>query len=218
MRVPPPKKGGKATFVPPDAAKPLKVDRERWTTSKNVGKHYQILEQTFVDLGFAVKNPSYSADEPLSESIKFHPWALGRIVSFDESRFQLDMTDGDKNTRTTIAMELSKKGQTHAAKAGGSATVVGGSLNLESPTPRPKKLKVSKRRPSTAKHILLRNDSKDTLQQKEPRNSPLAPSHVPGEKSSPLKIRGIFGKILPSQNEKLSDVSERVEYELNDNT
>ena len=50
----------------------LEVDRERWTTSKNVGKHYQILEQTFVDLGFAFKNPSYSADEPLSESIKFH--------------------------------------------------------------------------------------------------------------------------------------------------
>ena len=110
------------------AAKPLEVDRERWTTSKNVGKHYQIVEQTFVDLGFAVKNPSYSADEPLSESIKFHPWALGRIVSFDESRFQLDMTDGDKNTRTTIAKQLSDKGQTHAVKAGGSATVVGGSL------------------------------------------------------------------------------------------
>ena len=87
------------------AAKPLEVDRERWTTSKNVGKHYQILEQTFVDLGFDVKNPSYSADEPLSESIKFHPWPLGRIVSFDESRFQLDMTDGDKNTWTTIAKE-----------------------------------------------------------------------------------------------------------------
>ena len=34
------------------AAKPLEVDRERWTTSKNVGKHYQILEQTFVDSGF----------------------------------------------------------------------------------------------------------------------------------------------------------------------
>ena len=33
------------------AAKPLEVDRERLTTSKNVGKHYQILKQTFVDLG-----------------------------------------------------------------------------------------------------------------------------------------------------------------------
>ena len=110
------------------AAEPLEVDRERWTTSKNVGKHYQILEQTFVDFGFAVKNPSYSANDPLSESIKFHPWALGRIVSFNESRFQLDMTDGDVNTRTTIAKELSDKGQTHAVKAGGSATVVGGSL------------------------------------------------------------------------------------------
>ena len=110
------------------AAKPLEVDRERWTTSKNVGKHYQILEQTFVDLGFACKKPNYSADEPLSDSIKFHPWAFGRIVSFDESRFQLDMTDGDKNTRTTIAKELSDKGQTHAVKAAGSATGVGGSL------------------------------------------------------------------------------------------
>ena len=109
-------------------AKPLEMDGERWTTSKNVGKHYEILEQTFVDLGFAFKNPSYSADEPLSESIKFHPWALGQIVSFDESRFRLDMTDGDKNTRTTIAKELSDKGQTHAVQAGGSATVVGGSL------------------------------------------------------------------------------------------
>ena len=110
------------------AAKPLEVDRERWTTSKNVGKHYKILEQTFVDLGFAFKNPSYSSDEALGQSTKFHPWALGQIVSFNESRSQLDMTDEDKNTRTTIAKELSDKGQTHAVKAGGSATVVGGSL------------------------------------------------------------------------------------------
>ena len=110
------------------AAKPLEVGRKRWTTSKNVGKHYQILKQTFVDLGFAFKNPSFSVDEPLNESIKFHPWALGPIVLFDESRFQLDMTDEDKNTGTTIAKELSEKGQTHADKAGGSATVVGSSL------------------------------------------------------------------------------------------
>ena len=95
--------------------------KECWQTLLN-------LKQTFVDLGFALKNPSYSADEPLSESIKFHPWALGRMVSLDESRFQLDMTDGDKNTRTSIAKELSGKGQTHAVKAGGSASVVGGSL------------------------------------------------------------------------------------------
>ena len=59
------------------AAKALEVDRELWTTSKIVAKHYQILEQTFVDLGFAFENPSYSADDPLSESIKFLPWALG---------------------------------------------------------------------------------------------------------------------------------------------
>ena len=110
------------------AAKPVEVDGERWTTSKNVGKHYQILERTFVDLSFAFKNPSYSANEPLSESVKFHPWALGRIVPFDESRFQLDMTDGDKNPQTTIVKELSDKGRTHAVKAGGSATVVAGSL------------------------------------------------------------------------------------------
>ena len=78
--------------------------------------------------GFFLRNPSYSADEPLSESLKFHPWALGRIVSFDESRFQLEMTDRDKNARTTNAKELSDKGQTHAVKAAGSVTVVGGSL------------------------------------------------------------------------------------------
>ena len=69
-------------------AKPLEVDRERWTTSKNVDKHYQVLEQTFVDLGFAFKNPSYSPNEPLEESIKFHPEAFGRIVSFNESAFE----------------------------------------------------------------------------------------------------------------------------------
>ena len=110
------------------AAKPIEVDRQQCTTSKIVGKHYQILEETFVDSGFAFKNPSYSADEPLSDSIKSHPWALGRIVSFDEYRFQLDMTDANKNTRTTIAKESSGKGQTHAVKPVGSATFVGGSL------------------------------------------------------------------------------------------
>ena len=38
------------------------------------------------------------------------------------------MAGGDKNTRITIAKELSDKGQTHAVNAGGSALVVGGSL------------------------------------------------------------------------------------------
>ena len=115
--------------------KTFEVDGERWTTSNNVGKHYQILQQTFVDLGFASKNPGYSANEPLSESIKFHPWALGRIVSLHESRFQFDMTEQDKNTPKTIANELSDKGQTHAAKAGGYATIVGGSLAKGFATP-----------------------------------------------------------------------------------
>ena len=104
------------------------MDSEKWTTPKNVGNHYQILEQTFFYSGFAFKNATYSADEHLSESIKFHLSTLGRTVSFDETRFQLDMTEGDKNTSTTIAKELSDKGQTHALRAGDSAIVVGGSV------------------------------------------------------------------------------------------
>ena len=46
-------------------------------------------------------------------------------MQITESRFQLDMKDGDKNSWTYIAKELSDKGQTHAVKAGGSTTVVG---------------------------------------------------------------------------------------------
>ena len=85
--------------------------------------------------------------------------------------------------------------------------------NIESPNPQPKWLKVSKRRPSTARDILLGHVSKDILQKKTPQNSPVAPSYVPGEKNSPLEIRENFGKILSSRNETLQNVSKPITHD-----
>ena len=92
----------------------------------------QLLKTGFKELAHicvlcsAIASPSLLSSSPIR--VNPNPLALGRSVTFDESGFQLDMTDGDKNTRPAIAKELSDKGQTHVVKAGGSATVVGGSL------------------------------------------------------------------------------------------
>ena len=61
-----------------------------------------------------------------------------------------------------------------------------------------------------AKHILLGHVSKDIFKKKARQNSPVAPGYVPGEKHFSLKVREIFDKFLPSQNETLQNVSKNV--------
>ena len=63
----------------------------------------------------------------------------------------------------------------------------------------PKKLKVSKRRPSTAMHILLVHVSIYILKKKAPQNSPVAPSYPPGTFIAPPKILRATVAVKPGE-------------------
>ena len=39
--------------------RPLKIDRAKWATAKNVGEWYDVLASALVDAGVALRNPEF---------------------------------------------------------------------------------------------------------------------------------------------------------------
>ena len=77
--------------------RPLEIKRDEWTTSTNVAKHYDILADTCVRAGIARWNPNFDPTVKDSEMIYFtHP---ERLISFDETRLQMDMTAVSKSQK-----------------------------------------------------------------------------------------------------------------------
>ena len=80
----------------------LKVTRAKWATPENIKIHYDMLEERFIELGLAVRNPAFKPDEPFSESIKIIK--PGRIASMDETRLTNDTTDATKSKNLRLLM------------------------------------------------------------------------------------------------------------------
>lgn len=88
--------------------RPIEVARAKWATSKNIGEWYDMLAQVLVDLKVAVNNPSYNPDAPLgtpSGAEQVHITDPDRIISFDESRIELDMTQSSKANEERTLVE-----------------------------------------------------------------------------------------------------------------
>ena len=106
--------------------RPLEVKRAEWCTPQNCKKHYDILEDTLVKAGIAVRRPDFDPSKKDSEPIRIT--RPERIISFDETRIQLDMTDGTHAPHAkTVRDGPHDTGETLAAKGGGMASGVGGS-------------------------------------------------------------------------------------------
>ena len=106
--------------------RPLEMKREEWATSHNIALHYECLEKTFIDAGVAQRNPDFDPEVPNSQPILITK--PERIVSFDETRLQMDMTEvGSGNQMRTVRAGKEDTGETLAAKGGGDASGVGGS-------------------------------------------------------------------------------------------
>jgi len=113
--------------------RPLEADRARWSTAKNVGDWYQMLAESLVDLGLAEWNADYDRDAAVgtraSELIIITK--PDRVISFDETRVELDMTKASKEKRAKIVIDKSADrstaAETLAFKGGLQGTGVGGS-------------------------------------------------------------------------------------------
>jgi hypothetical protein len=79
--------------------------RAHYCTASKLAKHYQIVSDTLVALGWAVRNEKYDASVPVDTSkptdprnlaIIINPVFAHRIVSFDETRFTLNQSKEGK--------------------------------------------------------------------------------------------------------------------------
>ena len=111
----------------------LEIDRAKWCTAKNVLEWYTMLATAFVELNVAVKNPDFDSNAN-PQTHAGQPILItkpGRIISFDETRVEMDMTKASKSKkeRTIVdkkAPQIDRQ-DSLAAKGGISGTGVGGS-------------------------------------------------------------------------------------------
>jgi len=109
------------------------VDRAKWSTSKNVGDWYQMVADNLVALNLAEWNAGFNPDAApgsrASEMIFITK--PDRLISFDETRVELDMTKSYKDRKAKIlidkSVERSTATETIAFKGGLQGTGVGGS-------------------------------------------------------------------------------------------
>ena len=110
-------------------ARPLEIDRARWATADHIDEWYDMVADALVDAVVAARNPDHDPDDPTSEAIFLtHP---ERLLSFDESRLELDMTANSKSKAERIVVDkreaLETRGEILAHKGGLAGTGVGGS-------------------------------------------------------------------------------------------
>ena len=113
--------------------RPLEADRAKWSTARNIGEWYEMVAETLVQLKLAMWNADFDANAaagtPSSELIILTK--PDRVLSFDETRVELDMTKASQEMQASTIIdkttERSTAGETIAFKGGLQATGVGGS-------------------------------------------------------------------------------------------
>ena len=119
--------------------RPLELDRDRWTTSRNTSKHYDMLAEEFVRCGISVPNPRYVKEKPWdpkdpndieTQQIIHVPHKMRRVCSCDETHFTLDMKEHGRSTGECVvladsdddgqgAYQRQQTGSTHANDGSG---------------------------------------------------------------------------------------------------
>ena len=105
--------------------RPLELTRAQWATPANLQHHYNQLAMMLVELGIAVKNPSYDPSKPYDEELKITK--PGRMISMDETRLTNDTMEAHKGKANRILMKKGDDGTTVVNKGGGDGTGIGGS-------------------------------------------------------------------------------------------
>ncbi|KAK3244607.1 hypothetical protein CYMTET_45787 [Cymbomonas tetramitiformis] len=91
-------------------------------------KHYQVTAEALVSAKLAVWNPDFVEDDP--QSCMIHIMRPERLLSFDETRLTMDMTDGSKSKAERIVNAgEGDEGEVLVNKGGGVASAIGGSTS-----------------------------------------------------------------------------------------
>ena len=92
---------------------PLEFDRHKWCTSRNLRKYYDIIRDTALEHGLAVKNDSFVPGVPYTEEIY---WTKpGRVCEMDAARNTTDMANKQKanqNMHKCVKSRASDKAET----------------------------------------------------------------------------------------------------------
>lgn len=111
---------------------PLEIDRARWATAKNIGRWYEMLADALVEAGVAVRNPDYDPEAAAGTTAAEPVFITSpdRIVSFDETRVEADMTHAARGKRERGLFDkhgpVESRRDVLANKGGLAATGVGG--------------------------------------------------------------------------------------------
>ena len=107
--------------------RPLEITRAEWYTEENLKTYYDVAEGVLLNAGVAIRNPEYNPEEPYSQSITIT--RPERIVSFDETRLELDCTRTIKaKTDRMVRDGLEDRGETLAVKSSCTASAVCGRI------------------------------------------------------------------------------------------
>jgi len=115
------------------SVQPLEIDRAKWATASNIGPWYAMMAEALVEAGVAVRNPDFDADAPAGTTNAMPVFVTKpeRILSFDETRSELDMTTTSQAKSEAGVFDRNAPRETRkeamaAHKGGLSATIVGG--------------------------------------------------------------------------------------------
>ena len=116
------------------ASRPLETVREKWCTSANIETYYNIIIDTLVEEGIAIRNPDFDPDVPYSNPITIvHP---ERLISYDETDASLDQSAATKaGTTRTVRVGRGDNGQVLATKSSVHVTAVGGRIGYKALPP-----------------------------------------------------------------------------------
>ena len=105
--------------------RPLEITRSEWLTEENLATYYDVAEGVLLNAGVAVRNTAYVPGEPFSQSILIT--RPERIVSFDETRLELDCTRTSKaRTDRVVRSGYEDRGESLATKSSATASAICG--------------------------------------------------------------------------------------------
>ena len=105
--------------------RPLETTRRQWYSEENLCQYYEVAAGVLIDAGVAELNPDYDPSLPYMERVKItHP---ERIASCDETRIELDCTQGGKGrTDRVVRAGIEDDGECLVTKSSSTATAMCG--------------------------------------------------------------------------------------------
>jgi hypothetical protein len=106
--------------------RPLEQARSEWYTVENMATYFEVARDVLFAAGVVVRNPNYNPLVPYSEELLIiRPW---RILSYDETKMELDCTRGGAGSRDRFIRVDNDDSETVVTKSSCSTSAACGRL------------------------------------------------------------------------------------------